>query len=129
MNQISDHWSVNPVKDFILLVVYLLVPLVCNFTKRWTPCQIIYMVFDHKSRLLFCRAHFNGCLWLVNRTNLLGKRSISFASNGDWKKPFVNELHLPRDSHSLNGRKKKLWKQISKNKIKVSQVHKIYDYN
>ena len=39
-----------PVKDFILLVVYLLVPLACNFTKTWTPCQIIYKVFDHKSR-------------------------------------------------------------------------------
>ena len=39
-----------PVKDFILLVVYLLVPLACNFTKRWTPCQIIYKVFDHKPR-------------------------------------------------------------------------------
>ena len=39
-----------PVKDFILLVVYLLVPLACNFTKRWTSCQIIYKVFDQKSR-------------------------------------------------------------------------------
>ena len=39
-----------PVKDFILLVVYLLVPLAINFTERWTPCQIIYMIFDHKSR-------------------------------------------------------------------------------
>ena len=38
-----------PVKDFILLVVYLLVPLASNCTKRWTPYQIIYMVFDHKS--------------------------------------------------------------------------------
>ena len=26
-----------PVKDFILLVVYLLVPLACDFTERWTP--------------------------------------------------------------------------------------------
>ena len=34
------------VKDLILLVVYLLVPLACNFTKRWTLSQIIYKVFD-----------------------------------------------------------------------------------
>ena len=30
-----------PVKGFILLVVYFLVPLACNFTKRWTPGQVI----------------------------------------------------------------------------------------
>ena len=28
----------------------LLVPPPCDFTKRWTPCQIIYKVFDLKSR-------------------------------------------------------------------------------
>ena len=39
-----------PVKDFTLLVVYLLVPLAWNFTQRLTPCHIIYKVFDHKSR-------------------------------------------------------------------------------
>ena len=39
-----------PVKGFTLLVVYLLVPLACNFNKRWTLCQIIYKVSDHKSR-------------------------------------------------------------------------------
>ena len=39
-----------PVKDFILLAVCLLVCLDCKFTKRWTPCQIIYKVFDYKSR-------------------------------------------------------------------------------
>ena len=39
-----------PVKDFILLVVYLLVLLACNFNKGWTPCEIIHNVFDHKSR-------------------------------------------------------------------------------
>ena len=35
------------VKDFILLVVHFLFPLACNFTKRWTPSQIIYKVLDH----------------------------------------------------------------------------------
>ena len=40
-----------PVNDFILLVVYLLVPLAYNFTNRnFTPCQILYKVIDHKSR-------------------------------------------------------------------------------
>ena len=57
-------WEI-PVRDFIL-AVYLLVPLACNFTKRWTPCQIIYKVYDHKSTtvwLLFCQTHFNSCSW------------------------------------------------------------------
>ena len=54
INSITDNdkelsESGIPVKDFVL-VVYLLVPLAWNFTKRWTPCQIIYKVFDHKSR-------------------------------------------------------------------------------
>ena len=35
-----------PVKDFILLVVYLLVPLACDFTERWTPFQIIYKLYQ-----------------------------------------------------------------------------------
>ena len=47
-----------PMKNFILLVVYLLVPLASNFIKGWTPYQIIYKVFDHKSRQLFCRAQW-----------------------------------------------------------------------
>ena len=37
-----------PVKDSILSVVYLLVPLASNFTKRWTPSH--NKLFDHKSR-------------------------------------------------------------------------------
>ena len=37
-----------PVTDFIL-VVYLSVFPICYFTKGWTPCQIIYKVYDHKS--------------------------------------------------------------------------------
>ena len=37
-----------PVIDFIL-VVYLSVLPACHFTKGWTPCQIIYRVYDHKS--------------------------------------------------------------------------------
>ena len=35
--------------------------------------------------------NFSGCFWLVNRTNLLSKQNISFASNRIWKK----NLHLP----------------------------------
>ena len=69
-----------PAKDFIWLVVHLLVPLACDFTKRWTPCQMLYKVFDYKSRKLFCRTHFSDCLELVNRTNLFGKQNISFDS-------------------------------------------------
>ena len=41
-----------PEKDFILVVHLLALP-GFNFTKRWTPCQIIYKVYDHKSRYLF----------------------------------------------------------------------------
>ena len=37
-------------KHYVLLVVYVLVPLACYFTKRWTPCHITYKVFDHKAR-------------------------------------------------------------------------------
>ena len=37
-----------PATDFIL-VVYLLVPPACYFTKRWTPCLIIYKIYDHRS--------------------------------------------------------------------------------
>ena len=40
----------NACENLISLVVYLLVPLASNFTKGWTPCQIIYKVLDHKSR-------------------------------------------------------------------------------
>ena len=70
------------------------------FTEHlWTTAS----VFDRKSILLFCRAHFSGCFWLVKRLNLLSKHNISFASNGDWKKPFASELRQSRDSHSLNG--------------------------
>ena len=83
-----------PVKDFTLLVVYLLVPLAWNFTQRLTPCQIIYKVFDHKSRYLFCQTHFSSCLWLVNITNLLSNQYVQFALNGDWKKPFASKLEI-----------------------------------
>ena len=76
-----------PAKDFIWLVVHLLVPLACDFTKRWTPCQMLYKVFDYKSRKLFCRTHFSDCLELVNRTNLFGKQNISFDSMEIEKKP------------------------------------------
>ena len=38
-----------PVRDFIL-VVYLLVPPAYNFTKRWTPCLVLYKVYGQKSR-------------------------------------------------------------------------------
>ena len=71
------------VKDFIVLVAYLLVPLACNFTKRWA---------SHKSRSLHCQKHSSDSLWLVNRTNLLVKQNILFAYNGDWKKSFASEL-------------------------------------
>ena len=37
-----------PVTDFIL-VVYLSAPPACYFTKGWTPFQIKYKVYDHKS--------------------------------------------------------------------------------
>ena len=40
---------------------------------------------------------------IVNRTHLLGKQNISFASNRDWEKPFASKLHQSRDSNSLNG--------------------------
>ena len=37
-----------PVTDFTL-VVYLSVLPACYFSKGWTPCQIIYKVYDYKS--------------------------------------------------------------------------------
>ena len=39
-----------PVKDFILLVVYLLVLLASNFIKRGNSCHLICKVLDHKPR-------------------------------------------------------------------------------
>ena len=68
-----------PVRDFIL-AVYLLVPPACNLSKRWTPCQRIFKVYDHKSRKLFCQTDFSGCFLLVKGT-----------SNGDWKNPLTSE--------------------------------------
>ena len=87
--------------DIFILLVYLLVPTACNFTKRWPPYQIIYETLDHKSRKLFSRIHFSGCFWLVKGTNLLRKQSNSFSSNGDWKKPFASKFGQSRDSHSF----------------------------
>ena len=66
------------VKDFIVLAAYLLVPLACNFTKRWA---------SHKSRSLHCQKHSSDSLCLVNRTNLLVKQI-----ERNWKKPFASEL-------------------------------------
>ena len=64
-----------PGKNFILLVVYLLVPLASNFTKGWTSYQIIYKVFDQLENY---SVEHSGRLWSVNRTNLLGIQNISF---------------------------------------------------
>ena len=98
-------------KNSFLLVVYLLVPLAWDFTKRWTPSQIIcksIKVFDLKSRKLFCRTRFSGCSLLVKRPNLLGKQNISlqtFASKclkRRLKKPFASKLCQLHNSHLLN---------------------------
>ena len=83
-----SFWAlVKALRNFILLDLSS-----CNFAKRWTPFQIIIKVFDHNYRQLIRRTHFSGCFWLLKRTNLLSKQNISFASNGDWKKPFASEL-------------------------------------
>ena len=80
-------------KDFVL-IVYLLVRPVCNFTKRWTPCQIICQVYDHKSRQLFCRTNFSGCFWLLKTTNLLSKQNISFSPHMEIKKAIRQRMTL-----------------------------------
>ena len=41
--------ALRNVCDRFDLVVSLSVPPACYFTKGWTPCQIIYKVYDHKS--------------------------------------------------------------------------------
>ena len=53
--------------EIFILVGYLLVSPACNFTQIWTPSQIIYKVYDRKSRELFCPTHFSGIFWLVQK--------------------------------------------------------------
>ena len=81
----------------------LFIPQAYHFTKRWILYLIIYKVYDHKSRKLFCRTYFSGCFWLVKRTNLLRKQNISLGLNGDSKIPFADKLRQPPGSDLLNG--------------------------
>ena len=80
-----------PVKNFILLVVSLLVPLASNFTILKDEL----LVRQYKRLITDLDIYFvkhSGCLWLVNRTKLLAIQNISFTSNADWKKTICQRI-------------------------------------
>ena len=98
-----------PMKDFILLVVYLLVPLTCNVVKKKPICQWIASVAR---------------LTIVKWRSALKKEGKKLWKQKSWCKSEKFKATINFSVYIFL-----LWRNKIKNKIKVHKVLKIYYYN